>query len=352
MAIPRVLILRLPAPTATWKRSSPSNEPAPLLNASTSIGLREQPALMHDYQILAIPGGFSYGDDVAAGKILANQLSHFLGDSLRRFRDAGKLVLGICNGFQVLLKAGLIVPPDEHGPLATLTNNTSGKFEDRWIFLCATPGKCPFLGGYRVFQLPVAHGEGNLICREPWILQGLEQAGQVVLRYVNAGGQPGVLSDQPKRFPGRCGWLMRCQRPGTWLDATPRTARIATHIRGDARGTEGRRGRHAAVSQCGGVLRLNSAKLYDCTTQRANMPWYDVIWNYEPGGNVEHIAAHGFAPEEVETVICDSLATTTSRSSVRPVATGYTSDGRLIFVVYEKIEAVTVYPVTAYEVEG
>jgi hypothetical protein len=81
------------------------------------------------------------------------------------------------------------------------------------------------------------------------------------------------------------------------------------------------------------------------------MPWYDVIWNYEPGGNVEHIAEHGLAPEEVEFVICHPLEKTVSRRSGRPAATGYTPDGQLILVVYECIDEVTVYPVTAYEVE-
>ena len=133
---------------------------------------------------MTIPGGFTYGDDVAAGKILAVQLQHFLGDVLRSFRDKERLILGICNGFQVLLKAGLIVPPDlDEGPIATLTHNVSGKFDDRWIHLEATPGKCPFLKGYQRLHLPIAHGEGNFICTQEWILKGLFQAGQIVLRY-------------------------------------------------------------------------------------------------------------------------------------------------------------------------
>jgi uncharacterized DUF497 family protein len=81
------------------------------------------------------------------------------------------------------------------------------------------------------------------------------------------------------------------------------------------------------------------------------MPWYDIVWNYEPGGNVEHIGEHGLTPEEVESVICNPIATRVSRSSGRPVATGFTTDGRLIFVVYEEIDDCTVYPVTAYEIE-
>jgi uncharacterized DUF497 family protein len=80
------------------------------------------------------------------------------------------------------------------------------------------------------------------------------------------------------------------------------------------------------------------------------MPWYEVIWNFEPGGNVEHIAENGLTPEDVEAVIFNPLDTTVSRTSGRPVATGYALDGRLIFVVFEEIDDVTVYPVTAYEV--
>ena len=82
-----------------------------------------------------------------------------LGDALRAFRDADKLMLGICNGFQALLKAGLLIAPDEEGPLATLAANASGRFEDRWIYLKATPGRCPFLTGYDTLHVPVAHGE-------------------------------------------------------------------------------------------------------------------------------------------------------------------------------------------------
>ena len=67
--------------------------------------------MLNEYQILVVPGGFSYGDDVAAGKILANQLKHHLYENVRQFIDAGKLVLGICNGFQVLVKAGLLPGP-------------------------------------------------------------------------------------------------------------------------------------------------------------------------------------------------------------------------------------------------
>src|SRR5437867_4121864 len=169
MATAQALIVRAPGANCDGETQFALEQAGATAERVHINRLREQPSLLHRYQILVVPGGFTYGDDVAAGKILANQLSHFLGESLRRFRDADKLILGICNGFQALLKAGLLLPPDEDGPLATLTNNAKGKFEDRWIHLQATSGKCPFLIGYQRLHLPVAHGEGNFITREQWI---------------------------------------------------------------------------------------------------------------------------------------------------------------------------------------
>jgi len=197
MAMPRVLVLRAPGANCDEETEFAFTKAGAVSDRVHINRLREEPAILHRYQILVIPGGFTYGDDVAAGKILANQLAHFLGETLRRFRDAEKLILGICNGFQALLKAGLIVCPDDDGPLVTLTNNISGRLEDRWIYLQAKADKCPFLKGYEKFELPVAHGEGNLIAREPWILKGLDQAGQAVLKYVDANGNPGPFPVNP-----------------------------------------------------------------------------------------------------------------------------------------------------------
>jgi len=124
MAKPRVLILRAPGANCDAETQFAFETAGAAADRLHVNRLRENPALLRQFQILAVPGGFTYGDDVAAGKILGNQLAHFLGDELRKFRDREKLILGICNGFQVLLKAGLIVPPDpDDGPLATLANN-------------------------------------------------------------------------------------------------------------------------------------------------------------------------------------------------------------------------------------
>jgi phosphoribosylformylglycinamidine synthase subunit PurQ / glutaminase len=223
MATPRVLVLRAPGTNCDLESQFAFEQAGAVAERIHVQRLREKPRQLQQYQILVLPGGFSYGDDVAAGKILAVELSHFLGDALRKFRDSERLVLGICNGFQTLLKAGMLVPPDEDGPLATLTYNTSGKYEDRWVHLQATPGKCPFLAGYNRLHVPVGHGEGRFICRQPWILKGLDEAGQVVLRYVDANGQPGDYPINPNGSEGDVAGI--CDATGRVLGLMPHPER-------------------------------------------------------------------------------------------------------------------------------
>jgi phosphoribosylformylglycinamidine synthase len=149
--------------------------------------------VMASYDILAIPGGFSYGDDIASGKVLANELRYELGEQVRDFASCGKPVIGICNGFQVLVKAGLLpgfTPIDEELQ-ATLTFNDSAKFEARWIYLkVSTKNKCLWTKGIKkLLTLPVAHGEGKFIPREKKVLDLLKNNGQVVLQYTDAKGK-------------------------------------------------------------------------------------------------------------------------------------------------------------------
>ena len=161
------------------------------------------PALLASCQMLVIPGGFTYGDDIASGKILANELRYKLGEPLRRFLADGKLILGICNGFQALVKAGLL--PNATGTSAieaTLTVNDSGRFEDRWVRLRATSHEpratvsCVWTRGLESdLELPVAHGEGKFLARDGDVLTRMQRQGQVVLRYVDAAGRT-------DRYPG------------------------------------------------------------------------------------------------------------------------------------------------------
>jgi phosphoribosylformylglycinamidine synthase len=150
--------------------------------------LLEDPAALARFQILAFPGGFSYGDDIAAGKILANQIAHHLRDPIRRFIEAGKPVIGICNGFQVLVKTDLLPGPlaGRSGQTATLTNNDSGRFIDRWIKLAPRPGKCIWTRGLAPIELPIAHGEGKFVPADDTARQELWDRGQVALVYDGA----------------------------------------------------------------------------------------------------------------------------------------------------------------------
>lgn len=184
MAHPRVLILRAPGTNCDEETAFAFERAGAIVDRLHINALSESPRRLHRFQILVIPGGFSYGDDVSAGKILALRLQHFFGEELLEFRDSEKLILGICNGFQVLLKAGLLLQPDDEGALATLTHNDSGLFVDRWVVLDVFPGNCPFLKGLTRLEVPIAHGEGKFVTRQDWIAKGLVQSGQAVLRYV------------------------------------------------------------------------------------------------------------------------------------------------------------------------
>ncbi|MDX1964812.1 MAG: phosphoribosylformylglycinamidine synthase subunit PurQ [Pirellulales bacterium] len=144
--------------------------------------LLEEPGICKHSQILCLPGGFSYGDDIASGRILGDQLRRQLADTLREYRAANKLILGICNGFQVLIKCGLLFDDFEQSP-ATLAWNESGRYRDAWVNLRVQPGPCVFLRGLTEFPLPYAHGEGRFVARSPEVLAELARRGQLALCY-------------------------------------------------------------------------------------------------------------------------------------------------------------------------
>jgi phosphoribosylformylglycinamidine synthase len=147
--------------------------------------LLESPALLDGFKILVFPGGFSYGDDIAAGKILANQIVHHLAEPLRRFVEAGKPVIGICNGFQVLVKTNLLPGAlgGRTGQTCTLTNNDSGRFVDKWIKLSPRPSKCVWTTGIGPIELPIAHGEGKFVPADEQVRKELWDNQQVPLVY-------------------------------------------------------------------------------------------------------------------------------------------------------------------------
>jgi len=185
MLSPRALVLRAPGTNCDHETLHAFERAGAIGRRVHVRSLARRPALLDDVQILCLPGGFSYGDDIASGRILATEIRARLGDALRRFRDRGGLVIGICNGFQVLLQTGLLLAdPADGRPLASLAHNTSGRFVDRWVRLRLAPGPCSFLHGVPPeFDLPVAHGEGRFVTRSAADLERFAAAGQLVLRY-------------------------------------------------------------------------------------------------------------------------------------------------------------------------
>lgn len=161
----RTLILRAPGTNCdqeTVFAFQQAGAEVSLVHVNQLIRREEQLA---DYQIMVIPGGFTYGDDIAAGKVLANELKLKLGEDIVRFIEDGKLILGICNGFQVLVKTGFLPELSNSGsPRLTLATNDSGKFECRWVYLGVNKqSPCVFTRGIESLYLPVAHAEGKLV---------------------------------------------------------------------------------------------------------------------------------------------------------------------------------------------
>jgi phosphoribosylformylglycinamidine synthase I len=157
-------------------------------------------AKLDDFHILALPGGFSFGDDIASGRVLANKIMYNLGQQVQGFIDEGKLIIGICNGFQVMVKMGLLPAfgGDYSRQDVTLTFNDSGRFENRWVHIKASTGsKCVFTKGIQNIYLPVRHGEGKFVVKDPRVLAKLKKNHHIVFKYVDMNGNPAGYPDNP-----------------------------------------------------------------------------------------------------------------------------------------------------------
>ena len=178
-----------------------------------------------DYQMMVIPGGFTYGDDISGGKVLANELKLKLGEDIARFIETGGLILGICNGFQVMVKAGILPGPEHDGALLTLTSNDSGRFECRWVHLAVNKeSSCVFTSGIDSMYLPVAHGEGKVVAA-PEVLSSLN----VPLYYADSHGN--MATDYPDNPNGSVNGIAGiCDATGRVFALMPHPER---HIRGD-----------------------------------------------------------------------------------------------------------------------
>ena len=167
--------------------------------------LRRKEKRWQDYQMLVIPGGFSYADALGAGKLFALDLKVYFADEAGAFVAAGKPVIGICNGFQALVKAGLLPTHQPEQRLgadvqATLTFNASGKFECRWVNLIPSSQKCLWTRDlHEIITCPVAHGEGNFVVARPLDLERLRLQDQIALVYAGEDGIPagGAYPDNP-----------------------------------------------------------------------------------------------------------------------------------------------------------
>ena len=217
--------------------------------------LLQAPDRLLDYDFLVLSGGFSYGDDLGAGTLLAKNLTIHLGKQLRQFIDEGRPVLGICNGFQVLVRAGLLPgrlakDDDENAPIvwASLTDNASAQFECRWIQLSVQNSACIFTSDLpERIELPVAHGEGQFVLADEAQLKTLQTNGQVPLMY--AAHEKGKHVEYPENPNGSMGNIAGiCNARGNVLGLMPHPERYVSALQHPQR--------HATADGCGAGLLL------------------------------------------------------------------------------------------------
>ena len=190
---------------------------------------------LEDYDVLAVPGGFSAGDYVRAGAIFAARIKSAIGSDVKRFVESGKPVIGVCNGFQILVELGLLpaieqVMADE--PQAALYNNDSGRFECRPTLLRNdNRGKCIFTSKIpekKVLMIPSAHGEGKLLSMDPDFVQKLEDNDQVVFRYVSPDGGDACYPWNPNGSESDIAGI--CNPAGNVLGMMPHPERVMTRF--------------------------------------------------------------------------------------------------------------------------
>jgi phosphoribosylformylglycinamidine synthase len=164
---------------------------------------------LEEFDILAVPGGFSFGDHLGSGRLLGNRLRFALRDQLQKFVSSGKPIIGICNGFQALVKTGLL-PGPENASLepdliqrASLTLNNTGRYEDRWVTLeFDSQSPCIWTKGIQRIECPVRHGEGRFVMPTDAELDRLSSNHQLTVRYVDPSTDPGTNpSDELLPFP-------------------------------------------------------------------------------------------------------------------------------------------------------
>ncbi|MCZ7649395.1 MAG: phosphoribosylformylglycinamidine synthase I [Planctomycetota bacterium] len=217
MSQPSVLLLRTAGTNCDEETRFAFERAGATVEAVHVRRLGEAPALLDAHAILVLPGGFSYGDDLGSGVVLAHEITRRLAEPFARFVERGGLAIGICNGFQVLVKTGLLPGPSYRSEsnqsairnsqsaiatadwAATLTFNDSQRFEDRWVRLEVAESSSPFLTGQagRHVTFPVAHGEGKFVARDKATLQRIVDSRQVAFRYAGANGAKPQYPENP-----------------------------------------------------------------------------------------------------------------------------------------------------------
>ena len=154
--------------------------------------IEREPKRLLNYKMLVFPGGFSYGDYLGAGKIIALIIKKRLKEALLKFIDNHGLIIGICNGFQIMVKSGLLPGNPYFGEQrVSLIENDSGRFEDRWVYLEVNKSSnCVFTKGIERLYLPVAHGEGKFVTDKE-TLKELKDGNQIVIKYTGPNGEKG-----------------------------------------------------------------------------------------------------------------------------------------------------------------
>lgn len=189
--------------------------------------LSKTPSMLDDFDVVTLPGGFSYGDDVGAGQILAQRILLDLAEHLRRLVQRGGGILGICNGFQALVKSGLLPGFGDERGLVTITYNDSAKFEARWVKLEVATDRCVFLKPGTHLELPVEHAEGKVVAADGAILTRLVTKGHVAVRYVDENGDYDKYPANPNGSDAGIAGL--CDRTGRIFGLMPHPDRHFNH---------------------------------------------------------------------------------------------------------------------------